>query len=51
MVYLFWAHLAVWILVSFYIFMIQRGLFGVESRVASAMERLKEEREGETRDE
>jgi len=50
-VYVFWAHLAVWILVSFYIFVIQRKLSHTESRIASALEKLKEQKEGETRDE
>jgi hypothetical protein len=51
MVYVFWAHLAVWVLVSFYIFMIQRKLIFMETRVGSIEERLGQEKEKEREDE
>jgi hypothetical protein len=46
-VYVFWAHLVVWILVSFYMLVIQRRLAFMELRVNAAEERLKEDEEGE----
>lgn len=47
MVYVFWAHLVIWILVSLYLFTVQRKLTLTESRIASVEQKLQEKREGE----
>jgi CcmD family protein len=50
MAYVFWAHLVIWILVSFYLFAVQRKLTLTESRITSVEQKLKEKREGEAQD-
>jgi CcmD family protein len=39
--YVFWAHLSIWILVSVYIFFLQRKLAFAESRLKQVEEKLK----------
>ena len=50
MAYVFWAHLVIWILVSFYLFAVQRKLSLMESRVGSVEQKLEREKEEEAQD-
>jgi uncharacterized membrane protein len=50
MKYVFWAHLLIWVLVSLYVYLVQRKLALVESRVSKAERALEETKERENRD-